>query len=86
MNRTQLEHIIRAASQIFGDTEIVVSKYAAGREKDLAFNRELARHGLVSKRKLTRLVPLLPIDDARKRLILDRIKVSLRRRPPPSLD
>jgi hypothetical protein len=63
-----------------------VSKYAAGREKDLAFNRELARHGLVSKRKLTRLVPLLPIDDARKRLILDRIKVSLRRRPPPSLD
>jgi hypothetical protein len=55
--------------------DLALSKYAAGREKDLGFNRELARHGVVSKRKLTRLVPLLPIDDARKRLILDRIKL-----------
>jgi len=28
---------------------------------------------VVSKRQLTRLVPLLPVDDARKRLVLDRI-------------
>jgi hypothetical protein len=96
MNRIQLEHIIRAASQISGDAEIVVvgsqaihaqdirnlppiafqsmeadvyprnhpergrrdgalprparlvlSKYAAGREQDLAFNQALVRHGCV---------------------------------------
>jgi len=55
--------------------DLALSKYAAGREKDLEFNRELARHGVVSKRKLIRLVPLMPIDDERKRLILDRIKL-----------
>ena len=54
--------------------DLALSKYAAGREKDIEFNRELARHGVVSKRKLTRLVPSMPIDDERKRLILDRIK------------
>ena len=52
----------------------MLSKYAAGREQDITFNRELVRHGIVSKRKLTRLVPSMPIDDERKRLILDRIK------------
>jgi hypothetical protein len=54
--------------------DLALSKYAAGREQDIEFNRELARHGIVSKRKLTRLVPSMPIDDERKRLILDRIK------------
>jgi Nucleotidyltransferase of unknown function (DUF6036) len=54
--------------------DLALSKYVAGREGDLAFNRELARHGIVSKRKLTRLVPSLPVDDERKRLILTRIK------------
>ena len=54
--------------------DLVLSKYAAGREQDITFNRELVRHGIVSKRKLTRLVPSMPIDDERKRLILDRIK------------
>lgn len=54
--------------------DLAVSKYAAGRERDIAFNRELVRHGIVSKWKLTRLVPSMPIDDERKRLILDRIK------------
>lgn len=54
--------------------DLVLSKYAAWREKDIEFNRELVRHGIVSKRKLTRLVPSMPIDDERKRLILDRIK------------
>ena len=54
--------------------DLAMSKYAAGREQDITFNRELARHGIVSKRQLTRLVPSMPIDDARKRLILDRIE------------
>jgi len=53
--------------------DLALSKYAAGREKDIAFNRELARHGIVGKRKLTRLVSLMPLDDERKLLILGRI-------------
>jgi hypothetical protein len=55
--------------------DLALSKYAAGRHKDLEFNRELVRHGVVGKRKLTRLVPSMPLDDERKRLILDRIKL-----------
>jgi hypothetical protein len=54
--------------------DLALSKYVAGREGDLVFNRELTRHGIVSKRKLIRLLPSMPIDDERKRLILDRIK------------
>ncbi len=54
--------------------DLALSKYAAGREKDNEFNRELVRHGIVSKRKLMRLVPSMPVDDERKRVILDRIK------------
>jgi len=69
--------------------DLALSKYVAGREKDNEFNRELARHGIVSKRKLRRLVPSLPIDDERKRLILDRIDrdfaaANPRRSPNPS--
>lgn len=54
--------------------DLALSKYVAGRERDIEFNRELARHGIISKRKLTRLVSVMPIDDERKRVILDRIK------------
>ena len=54
--------------------DLVLSKYAAGRDQDLVFNRELVRHGVVSKRKLTHLVPSLPIEEDRKRVIHDRIK------------
>ena len=64
--------------------DLVLSKYAAGREQDIAFNRELVRHGIVSKRKLTRLVPSMPIDDVRKRLILDRIKLDFAAPSPRS--
>jgi hypothetical protein len=54
--------------------DLALSKFAAAREKDIEFNRELVRHGIVSRRTLTRRVPSMPIDDERKRLILDRIK------------
>jgi hypothetical protein len=54
--------------------DLVLSKYAAGREQDITFNRELVRHGVVTKRKLMRLVTSMPIDDERKGLIRDRIK------------
>ena len=69
--------------------DLALSKYVAGREGDLAFNRELAKYGIVSKRKLTRLLPTMPIDDERKRLVLDRIKQDFaaanpRRAPKPT--
>jgi hypothetical protein len=54
--------------------DLALSKYAAGREKDLAFNRELARHSVVGKRKLIRLLKLMPLDDERKSLVIARIK------------
>jgi hypothetical protein len=54
--------------------DLALSKYAAGREQDLEFNRELARHGILRKRKLIRLAPSMPIDDERERLILNRIE------------
>ncbi len=54
--------------------DLALWKYAAGREKDIAFNRELARHDIVSKPTLTRLVPSMPLDDEHKRLILARIE------------
>jgi predicted trehalose synthase len=54
--------------------DLALSKYAAGREKDIEFNRELVRHGIVNRRTLTGRVRSMPIDDERKRLILDRIR------------
>jgi len=54
--------------------DLVLSKYAVGRPEDIEFNREIVRHGIVSKRMLVRLVPSMPIDDEQKRLILDRIR------------
>jgi hypothetical protein len=41
----------RAATRLCVDVhDLPLSKYAAGREKDVEFNRELVRHGIVSKR------------------------------------
>jgi len=57
MNRTQLEHIIRAA----------------GREKDLAFNQALIRYRCVAKKQLLALIRTLPLDDAMKNIVRRRI-------------
>jgi hypothetical protein len=54
--------------------DLVLSKYAAGREKDLDFNRDLVRYGCVSEGRLVHLAETLPVDDAMKILILRRIK------------
>jgi hypothetical protein len=59
---------------VSGRSRLALSKYAAAREKDSEFNRELVWYGILNKRKLMRLVPPMPIDDERKGLILDRIK------------
>ena len=53
--------------------DLVVSKYAAGREKDMAFNRALVRHGCVAKTTLLDLAKDLLVDEAIKNIVLARI-------------
>jgi hypothetical protein len=68
--------------------DLVLSKYAAGRDKDLAFNQALVQHGCVARKKLVRLVESMPVDDDVKALIRNRIKADFaaakpRRTPKP---
>ena len=53
--------------------DLVLSKYAAGREKDVAFNQALVRYGCVAERTLLNLTKALPVDDAMKEVIARRI-------------
>jgi hypothetical protein len=49
--------------------DLAIAKYAAFREKDLIFTRELAQRGLVSKDRLVSLLDQTPIDgEARERI------------------
>jgi hypothetical protein len=43
--------------------DLAIAKYVARREKDLAFNRELALRGIVEHRRLLDLVSKTPVDD-----------------------
>jgi hypothetical protein len=43
--------------------DLAIAKYCAGREKDLVFNSELARRGIVSERRLLDLVQDTPVDE-----------------------
>jgi hypothetical protein len=46
-----------------------MSKYVARREKDMVFNRELARRGIVTQQLLLTLVDKMPIsEDALQRI------------------
>ena len=54
--------------------DLVLSKYAAGREQDRAFNQALIRHGCVSKKRLVTLARSMPLDDDMKGIILMRIE------------
>ena len=49
--------------------DLLISKYYARREKDIAFNREVVNSGLVDKTRLLELVDLTPIpDDVKERM------------------
>ena len=49
--------------------DLAISKYVAGRDKDLVFTRELARLRIVSRRRLLSLVDETPVgEDVRQRL------------------
>ena len=54
--------------------DLVLSKYAAGREQDREFNQTIIRAGLVSRRRLTTLLRAMPADDEMKGIIARRIK------------
>jgi hypothetical protein len=63
-----------ATGLCLGVHDLVLSKYAAGRERDREFNLAIIRAGLVSRKMLAALLLDLPVDDDMKRLIAARIK------------
>lgn len=49
--------------------DLAISKYVAGREKDIEFNRQLASRGLIDRDKLLQLLTVTPIAaDQRERI------------------
>jgi hypothetical protein len=49
--------------------DLAIAKYVAGREKDLAFNRELARRNIVESGRLLQLLETTPVDRAARERI-----------------
>ena len=65
--------------------DLVVSKFAAGREKDREFNSALIQQGCVDKTELVKLANSLPVGEDRKLIIMNRITSAfapLEARPP----
>ena len=54
--------------------DLAISKYVAGREKDLHFTAELARRGILELDRLLRLLLETPIDASLARLVRARIR------------
>ena len=54
--------------------DLVLSKYVAGREKDLEFVAAAARHSLVERAELLKRLQTMPIDEARRTLAEQRIR------------
>jgi hypothetical protein len=54
--------------------DLAISKYVAGREKDLGFTRELARHGMTEKRTLLQRLAATKLDAALARAVRGRIE------------
>ncbi|MGC2519484.1 MAG: DUF6036 family nucleotidyltransferase [Burkholderiales bacterium] len=53
--------------------DLAISKYVAGRHKDLEFTRELARHGMTERKILLERVAATRIEPAHARLVRGRI-------------
>jgi hypothetical protein len=53
--------------------DLAISKYVAGREKDLRFTRELARHRMTRRATLLERLGVTPLDAARRKLVAGRI-------------
>jgi len=54
--------------------DLAIAKYAAFRDKDLIFTRELARRGLISEKKLLTLLDQTPVNEELRARIRDQIK------------
>jgi Nucleotidyltransferase of unknown function (DUF6036) len=54
--------------------DLAIAKYAARREKDLVFTRELARRRLVTQRRLLNLLKETPVSDEVRRRIREDIR------------
>lgn len=63
--------------------DLALSKYAAGRPKDRAFNRVLIQHGYVRKGKLLKLLEEMPVDGQRRQAIAQLIATDLVFSPSP---
>ena len=53
--------------------DLAISKYVAGREKDLEFTRELARHGMTDRKTLHERLAVTKLDPPVSKLIKGRI-------------
>ncbi|HET9768792.1 MAG TPA: hypothetical protein VFS60_18240, partial [Thermoanaerobaculia bacterium] len=54
--------------------DLMISKYVAGREKDRAFTRTAATHGLVRREELLARLATLDLDQQRRELVAAAIK------------
>ncbi len=54
--------------------DLALSKYVAGREKDLEFTRELARHAMTGKKTLLERLAVTRLDAALARIVRGRIE------------
>lgn len=55
----------------------MLSKYGGGRERDLEFNKEVIRLGLLEKTKLLSLLSQTPTDESRRKIIRGFIQSNL---------
>lgn len=62
--------------------DLAIAKYAAFREKDLVFTRELARRGLISKEQLMTLLAQTNLTDELRERIRARITADFAELPP----
>jgi hypothetical protein len=53
--------------------DLLLAKYAAGRDKDLRFTRDAVRHRLVQREVLDTRLPSMPLADAHRNLVGQRI-------------
>ena len=63
--------------------DLAISKYVARREKDVVFNREMARLGIIRRDQLLDLLDATPVSKERKNAIRGYIKVDFAIRPVP---
>jgi hypothetical protein len=59
--------------------DLAISKYVAGREKDLSFTFELARHGMTNKSVLLERLKNTALRDVIRKLVRQRIALHFRK-------